>query len=83
MTDGDNNANSYDTATKKTCDSAKAASIEIYTVAFMAPTKGQALLRNCATDGSHYFQAESMADLLAAFKKIGAKAANQTTRLTN
>ncbi|WP_432443584.1 pilus assembly protein [Rhizobium grahamii] len=83
MTDGDNNATSYDTATKKTCDAAKAKSIEIYTVAFMAPSNGQALLKYCATDSSHYFAAESMADLVAAFKKIGAKAANQTTRLTN
>ncbi|KRB51834.1 pilus assembly protein TadG [Rhizobium sp. Root708] len=88
MTDGDNNddrwgGRSYDTDTKKTCDAAKAKSIEIYTVAFMAPTTGQALLKYCATDSSHYFQAESMADLVAAFKKIGAKAANQTTRLTN
>ncbi len=88
MTDGDNNndkwgGRSYDTNTKKTCDDAKAKSIEIYTVAFMAPTTGQALLKYCATDASHYFQAESMADLLAAFKKIGAKAANQTTRLIN
>lgn len=83
MTDGDNNATSYDTNTKKTCDAAKAKSIEIYTVAFMAPSNGQALLKYCATDSSHYFQAESMSDLLAAFKKIGAKAANQTTRLIN
>jgi Flp pilus assembly protein TadG/uncharacterized protein YegL len=83
MTDGDNNASSYDTNTKKTCDAAKAKDIEIYTVAFMAPSNGQSLLKYCATDGSHYFQAESMADLLAAFKKIGAKAANQTTRLIN
>ncbi|WP_112942857.1 pilus assembly protein TadG-related protein [Rhizobium sp. UBA1881] len=88
MTDGDNNddkwgGRSYDTATKATCDAAKAKGIEIFTVAFMAPTTGQKLLKNCATDASHYFQAESMADLLAAFKKIGAKAANQTTRLIN
>ncbi|MDM9620722.1 VWA domain-containing protein [Rhizobium sp. S96] len=88
MTDGDNNddssgGRSYDTLTKATCDKAKADSIEIYTVAFMAPATGQALLKYCATDASHYFAAESMADLLSAFKKIGAKAANQTTRLIN
>jgi Flp pilus assembly protein TadG len=88
MTDGDNNddrwgGRSYDTATKATCNAAKAKGIEIFTVAFMAPTTGQKLLKNCATDNSHYFEAESMTDLLAAFKKIGAKAANQTTRLIN
>lgn len=88
MTDGDNNndssgGRSYDTLTEATCDAAKGKSIEIYTVAFMAPPTGQALLKYCATDASHYFAAESLNDLLDAFKKIGAKAANQTTRLTN
>jgi Flp pilus assembly protein TadG len=88
MTDGDNNndkngGRSYDTLTKATCNEAKAKGIEIYTIAFMAPTGGQALLHYCATDDSHYFQAEKMEDLLAAFKQIGAKASNQITRLTN
>ncbi|RUM19084.1 TadE/TadG family protein [Rhizobium phaseoli] len=88
MTDGDNNndpsgGRSYDTATKKTCDDAKSKGIEIYTIAFMAPAGGQALLHYCASDDSHYFQAEKMEDLLAAFKAIGAKASSQLTRLTN
>jgi Flp pilus assembly protein TadG len=88
MTDGDNNndssgGRSYDTATKKTCDDAKAKGIEIYTIAFMAPAGGQALLHYCASDDSHYFQAEKMEDLLAAFQAIGAKASAQLTRLTN
>ncbi|AJC81121.1 Tad-like/von Willebrand factor A domain-containing protein [Rhizobium etli bv. phaseoli str. IE4803] len=88
MTDGDNNndesgGRSYDTATKETCDHAKSTGIEIYTIAFMAPEGGQALLQYCASDASHYFQAEKMEDLLAAFKAIGAKASSQLTRLTN
>ncbi|WP_064683214.1 pilus assembly protein [Rhizobium bangladeshense] len=88
MTDGDNNndssgGRSYDTLTKATCDTAKSKGIEIYTIAFMAPPGGQALLQYCASDGSHYFQAEKMEDLLAAFKAIGAKASAQVTRLTN
>ncbi|CAN7567918.1 pilus assembly protein [Rhizobium leguminosarum] len=88
MTDGDNNndssgGRSYDTATKKTCDDAKSKGIEIYTIAFMAPAGGQALLHYCASDDSHYFQPEKMEDLLAAFKAIGAKASAQVTRLTN
>ncbi|MBB4575470.1 pilus assembly protein [Rhizobium lentis] len=88
MTDGDNNndssgGRSYDTLTKATCDTAKSKGIEIYTIAFMAPSGGQALLQYCASDGSHYFQAEKMEDLLAAFKAIGAKASAQVTRLTN
>ncbi|WP_037094350.1 TadE/TadG family type IV pilus assembly protein [Rhizobium leguminosarum] len=88
MTDGDNNndtsgGRSYDTATKTTCDDAKSKGIEIYTIAFMAPAGGQALLHYCASDDSHYFQAEKMEDLLAAFEAIGAKASAQMTRLTN
>ncbi|NEK36615.1 MULTISPECIES: pilus assembly protein [Rhizobium] len=88
MTDGDNNndssnGRSYDTLTKATCDTAKSKGIEIYTIAFMAPAGGQALLHYCASDDTHYFQAEKMEDLLAAFKAIGAKASAQLTRLTN
>ncbi len=83
MTDGDNNYTSADTATKKTCDSAKTAGIEIYTIAFMAPDRGQALLQYCATDTSHYFDAQNAADLVAAFKEIGEKATETMTRLTN
>ncbi|MGR9374345.1 pilus assembly protein TadG-related protein [Rhizobium leguminosarum] len=88
MTDGDNNndssgGRSYDTATKKTCDAAKSKGIEIYTIAFMAPAGGQALLHYCASDDAHFFQAEKMEDLLAAFQAIGAKASAQLTRLTN
>ncbi|MBX5158651.1 VWA domain-containing protein [Rhizobium sp. NZLR10] len=88
MTDGDNNddssyGRSYDTLTKATCDTAKSKGIEIYTIAFMAPAGGQALLHYCASDDAHYFQAEKMEDLLAAFKAIGAKASAQMTRLTN
>lgn len=88
MTDGDNNddkygGRSYDTLTKATCDKAKADGIEIYTIAFMAPDRGKALLNYCATDVSHYFAAENMTALLSAFKSIGMKAAQQSTRLTN
>jgi len=88
MTDGDNNddkwgGRSYDTLTKTTCDNAKSKGIEIYTIALMAPAGGQALLHYCASDDAHYFKAEKMEDLLAAFKAIGAKASAQITRLTN
>ncbi len=83
MTDGDNNYTSADTATQKTCDSAKTAGIEIYTIAFMAPERGQALLQYCATDTSHYFDAQNAADLVAAFQEIGEKATETMTRLTN
>jgi Flp pilus assembly protein TadG/uncharacterized protein YegL len=83
MTDGDNNYSSADTKTKATCDSAKKDGVQIFTVAFMAPSKGQALLQYCASSTSHYYDAQDAAELVAAFKEIGDKAVEASTRLTN
>jgi Flp pilus assembly protein TadG/uncharacterized protein YegL len=83
MTDGDNNYTSADTKTKATCDSAKAAGVQIFTVAFMAPSKGQTLLKYCASSTSNYYDAQNAAELVAAFKEIGDKAVQASTRLTN
>lgn len=83
MTDGDNNYSSADTSTKAWCDSARAADVEVFSVAFMAPTRGQQLLSYCATDTSHYYDASNAAELVAAFKEIGEKASMAATRLTN
>jgi len=82
MTDGDNNYTSADTETKKWCDSARQAGIEVYSVAFMAPSRGQALLSYCATTSAHYFKAEDADDLNAAFQYIGERATATATRLT-
>ena len=82
MTDGDNNSTSDDTSTKATCTAAKEDGMEIYTVAFMAPTRGQNLLKECASSASHYFQAENMAALVAAFKVIGERTSAVVSRLT-
>jgi Flp pilus assembly protein TadG/uncharacterized protein YegL len=82
MTDGDNNYTSADTETKKWCDQARQAGVEVYSVAFMAPDRGQALLSYCATDSSHYFKAEDADDLNAAFEYIGERATATATRLT-
>jgi len=89
MTDGANthyngvaNDTKADQETKTACESARTNKIEVFTVAFMAPTRGQTLLKYCATDANHYFQAEDSAALVAAFKSIGAKAANLSVRLT-
>ncbi len=83
MTDGDNNYTSADTKTKATCDTAKKAGVEIFTVAFMAPSKGQTLLQYCASSTSNYYDAQNAAQLVAAFKEIGDKAVQASTRLTN
>jgi len=82
MTDGENNYASADTATKQWCDSARAAGVQVYSIAFMAPDTGKALLSYCATDANHFFAAENASDMIAAFKYIGEKAVSATTRLT-
>lgn len=82
MTDGENNYASADTATKQWCDAARTAKMQVYSIAFMAPAAGQALLRYCATDSSHFFAAQNASDMIAAFKYIGEKAISATTRLT-
>jgi len=84
MTDGENNISGADNKTKLACANAKTAGMEIYSIAFMAPTAGQKLLETCATDPTtHYYKAENAVQLVAAFKSIGEKAAQAATRLTN
>jgi len=76
MTDGDNNDSSDDVATLNTCSRAKSYGVKVYTIAFQAPTNGQQLLSDCASAGSYYYyQPETTAELIAAFKNIGANVA--------
>ncbi len=82
MTDGANNEPGADPETRATCDAAKSKGYEIYSVAFLAPTAGQRLLKYCATDDSHYFTADSAEEMIAAFKSIGEKASEKMTILT-
>lgn len=82
MTDGDNNNKKDDTKTKAVCDDARRDKIEVYTVAFMAPERGQELLQYCATTTDHYFEAEDMAALVKAFKTIGERTSAVVSRLT-
>ncbi len=57
---------------KKVCDYAKAKNIEIYAIGFgVSDATSLGALKYCATDASHYFDAKSSADLIAAFKTIG------------
>ncbi|MCP4070564.1 MAG: VWA domain-containing protein [Hyphomicrobiales bacterium] len=71
MTDGDNNSPGADSATKITCSKAKNYGIEIYTIAFQAPAKGQGLLKYCASSSAHYFEPENTDELIDSFKSIG------------
>jgi len=60
-----------------------AAGIKIYTVAFMAPDKGKALLKFCASTDANYYEPNTMDALTAAFSSIGEAATKSTSRLTN
>ena len=82
MTDGNNNNSSDDTATLKICDEAKAAEMEIYGVAFKAPSRGKKLLQSCVSTAENYFAAENMSDLVDAFKAIGERASAVMARVT-
>ncbi|WP_339760101.1 TadE/TadG family type IV pilus assembly protein [uncultured Hoeflea sp.] len=82
MTDGDNNYTAADSSTKILCDKAKGEGIEVFTVAFAAPTRGKQLLAYCATSADHFYDANSSAALIAAFESIGKQASKVTSRLT-
>lgn len=82
MTDGSNNRNSADRSTGLLCDRAKDDGIEVYSVAFAAPSKGKALLSYCASSPEHFFDAQNSAELIEAFKDIGNSASKVVSRLT-
>ncbi len=77
MTDGDNNTLERDVATKRTCDKARKYGMVIYSIAFLAPTKGQELLEYCASSSAHYFEPENTDELIASFKSIGGDASEK------
>lgn len=93
MTDGENThyntaqstwaANESDKQTEATCTTAKNAGILVYTVAFMAPERGQTLLKKCASTSANYYEAKNRQDLINAFNEIGKSAAAVVSRLTN
>jgi hypothetical protein len=64
-----------DTYTKELCTNIKAQKIEVYAVAFDigSDTVARDLVRQCATDAAHFFDASSSADLIAAFQAIGSQ----------
>ena len=76
MTDGKNETEDRpdgtleDSRTRGACDTAKAAGVEIYTVAFQAPTRGRALLEYCATNENYYYDATNEEAFLKAFDEI-------------
>lgn len=89
MTDGEMTGNSVDWSSKLDqnvrtgCDNAKTAGLKIYTVAFMAPPKGQGLLKYCASTPANYYEPNTMEALVASFKAIAENAIKPVNRLTN
>lgn len=49
MTDGDNNNSAWDASSYNVCAAMQNDGIEVFTIAFAAPQKGQALLMDCAS----------------------------------
>ncbi|MEO1703555.1 MAG: pilus assembly protein TadG-related protein [Pseudomonadota bacterium] len=68
-----------DANTKAACNEAKAKGVTVYTIAFgkTISTRGQDVLRNCASEGANYFLAKDAAGLKDAFENI----AEELTRL--
>ncbi len=67
----ENQINGVNEDTTAVCSSAKAKGIEIYSIAFMVKKEvAKSLLRKCATDGAHYYDATDAAKLTAAFSGI-------------
>ncbi|SMF06071.1 Flp pilus assembly protein TadG [Xaviernesmea oryzae] len=89
MTDGEMTGNSntwnktIDDKVQVLCKQAKDDGITVFTVAFMAPEKGKALLSKCASGEDYYYESDDMEELVTDFGDIGRKAAKTATRLTN
>ena len=94
MTDGENKTNPEhdpdgtgaeqdDVATRARCDEIKADGVELYTVAFQAPVRGQELLEYCATSENHYFDATDEDAFLEAFDEIGDRIENTLIRIVD
>jgi hypothetical protein len=73
---------SIDTRVRNLCTQAKDDGIKIYTIAFMAPTRGKALLNFCSSGNDFYYQPDNMISLIQSFGDIARKAAKTGTRLT-
>jgi Flp pilus assembly protein TadG len=89
MSDGEMTGNSsnwnqsIDLAVRANCDSEKKTDgITIFTVAFMAPADGQALLKYCASTAANYYSPNTMADLVSAFTSIAKTATQSMTLMT-
>ena len=81
MTDGNNNQSQWDADTLAICDDLKADNMQIFTVAFEAPANGRNLLRQCATDRRHYFDASNALKMRRAFRTIANELGERVVRV--
>lgn len=58
-----------DIRTKRICDAAKDEGIVVYAIGFEAPTRGQTVLKDCASSPSHYFDVDGL-EIADAFASI-------------
>lgn len=65
----DVNAGTKDIRTKAICDAAKAERIIVFTIGFEAPNRGKAVLKDCASSDSHYFDVKGL-EISDAFSAI-------------
>lgn len=52
------------------CEDMKNRDIVIYAIAFDAPSKAETMLRDCASSSGHYYDADTGAELVAAFESV-------------
>jgi len=69
------------TQARSLCAEMRANNVQVYSVAFQAPSSAQALLQDCASSDVHYFSADNGEELRQAFQKIALKLNN--LRLSN
>jgi glycosyltransferase A (GT-A) superfamily protein (DUF2064 family) len=55
--------------TQAICDAAKAEGVVVFTIGFEAPSSGQAVLKNCASSVSHYYDVNGI-EISQAFAEI-------------
>ncbi|MCH2250248.1 MAG: hypothetical protein MK042_10675, partial [Cognatishimia sp.] len=55
--------------TEDICEEAKEAGIVVFTIGFEAPSSGQAVLKDCASSDSHYFDVQGL-EISDAFSAI-------------
>lgn len=58
-----------DLRTKQICDTAKDAGIVVFTIGFEAPSRGQSVLKDCASSPAHYYDVNGL-EIADAFKAI-------------